>query len=176
MRAELPPDEEARLKALRDLDVLDSEPEEAFDDLVRRAADATGAPVAVITLVDEARQWFKARVNLEMEATDRDLSFCAHAILQPDDLTVVRDTLEDQRFADNLLVTEDPSIRFYAGAPVTTADGHAVGTICVIDTAPRGLSDEQADALRALAREVSRQLEQRRIERARARAAGDPAA
>jgi GAF domain-containing protein len=165
--AEPPPDEEARLKALRDLDVLDSEPEEAFDDLVRRAAAATGAPVAVITLVDEARQWFKARVNLELEATDRELSFCAHAILTPDEVTVVPDTLADERFDDNLLVTEDPNIRFYAGAPVTTRDGYAVGTICVIDTAPRGLTDEQADALRSLAREVSRQLEARRIARAR---------
>jgi GAF domain-containing protein len=165
--AEPPPDEDARLKALRDLDVLDSEPEEAFDDLVRRAAAATGAPVAVITLVDEARQWFKARVNLELEATDRDLSFCAHAILTPDEVTVVPDTLADERFDDNLLVTEDPSIRFYAGAPVTTRDGYAVGTICVIDTAPRGLTDEQAGALRSLAGEVSRQLEARRIARAR---------
>jgi GAF domain-containing protein len=173
MRADLPPDEEARLNALRDLDVLDSEPEEAFDELVRRAAEATGAPVAVITLVDEARQWFKARVNLELEATDRDLSFCAHAILQPGDVTVVPDTLEDTRFADNLLVTEDPNIRFYAGAPVTTATGYPVGTICVIDSAPRGLSEEQADALRALAREVSTQLEQRRIRRAQARAGRD---
>jgi GAF domain-containing protein len=165
--AEPPPDEDARLKALRDLDVLDSEPEEAFDDLVRRAAAATGAPVAVITLVDEARQWFKARVNLELEATDRDLSFCAHAILTPDEVTVVPDTLADERFDDNLLVTEDPSIRFYAGAPVTTRDGYAVGTICVIDTAPRGLTDAQAGALRSLAGEVSRQLEARRIARAR---------
>jgi adenylate cyclase len=166
--AEPPPDEEARLKALRDLDVLDSEPEEAFDDLVRRAAAATGAPVAVITLVDEARQWFKARVNLELEATDRDLSFCAHAILTPDDITVVPDTLEDERFADNLLVTEDPNIRFYAGAPIFTPDGYPIGTLCVIDAAPRGLSDEQAQALRELAGEVSRQIERRRLERARA--------
>jgi adenylate cyclase len=166
--ADPPPDEEARLKALRDLDVLDSEPEEAFDDLVRRAAAATGAPVAVITLVDEARQWFKARVNLELEATDRDLSFCAHAILTPDDITVVPDTLEDERFADNLLVTEDPNIRFYAGAPIFTPDGYPIGTLCVIDAAPRGLSDEQAQALRELAGEVSRQIERRRLERARA--------
>jgi GAF domain-containing protein len=166
--ADLPPDEELRLAALRELDLLDSEPEEAFDALVRRAAAATGAPVAVITLVDEARQWFKARVNLELESTDRDLSFCAHAILTPDDLTVVPDTLEDERFADNLLVAEDPNIRFYAGAPIFTPDGYPVGTLCVIDTAPRGLSDDQAQALRELAAEVSRQIERRRLERARA--------
>jgi GAF domain-containing protein len=166
--ADLPPDEEARLKALHELDLLDTEPEAEFDELVRRAAEATGAPVAVITLVDEARQWFKARVNLEMESSDRDLSFCAHAILTPGDLTVVPDTLDDERFSDNLLVTEDPSIRFYAGAPIFTPDGHAAGTLCVIDTAPRDLSEEQAQALRALAAEVSRQIERRRLQRAQA--------
>jgi GAF domain-containing protein len=166
--ADLPPDEEARLKALHELDMLDTEPEAEFDELVRRAAEATGAPVAVITLVDEARQWFKARVNLEMESSDRDLSFCAHAILTPGDLTVVPDTLDDERFSDNLLVTEDPSIRFYAGAPIFTPDGHAAGTLCVIDTAPRDLSEEQAQALRALAAEVSRQIERRRLQRAQA--------
>ena len=166
--ADPPPDEEARLKALRDLEILDTDPEAEFDELVRRAADATGAPVAVITLVDEARQWFKARVNLELESTDRDLSFCAHAILTPDDLTVVPDTLEDERFADNLLVAEDPNIRFYAGAPIFTPDGHPIGTLCVLDAAPRGLSDEQAHALRELAAEVSKQIERRRLVRARA--------
>jgi GAF domain-containing protein len=166
--ADLPPDEEARLKALRELEILDTEPEEEFDELVHRAAAATGAPIAVITLVDEARQWFKARVNLELESTDRDLSFCAHAILTPDDLTIVPDTREDERFADNLLVTEDPNIRFYAGAPIFTPDGHPVGTLCVIDDAPRRLSDEQAQALRELAQEVSRQIERRRLQRARA--------
>ena len=135
--ADLPPDEEARLRALRELELLDTEPEAEFDELVRRAAAATDAPIAVITLVDEARQWFKARVNLEMESSDRDVSFCAHAILTPDDLTIVPDTLEDERFNDNLLVTEDPNIRFYAGAPIFTPDGHPVGTLCVIDAAPR---------------------------------------
>jgi GAF domain-containing protein len=166
--ADLPPDEEKRLAALHELELLDTEPEEEFDALVRRAAEATGAPVAVITLVDEARQWFKARVNLELTGTDRDLSFCAHAILTPDDLTIVPDTLEDERFADNLLVTEDPNIRFYAGAPIFTPDGYPIGTLCVIDAAPRGLSDEQAQALRELAQEVSRQIERRRLQRARA--------
>jgi GAF domain-containing protein len=166
--ADLPPDEEARLKALRELELLDTDPEAEFDELVRRAAAATDAPIAVITLVDEARQWFKARVNLELESTDRDVSFCAHAILTPDDLTIVPDTLEDERFNDNLLVIEDPNIRFYAGAPIFTPDGHPVGTLCVIDAAPRTLSDEQAQALRELAGEVSRQIERRRLERARA--------
>ena len=165
--ADLPPDEEQRLKALRELELLDSAPEEEFDELVRRAAEATGAPIAVMTLVDEARQWFKARVNLELESTDRDLAFCAHAILTPDDLTIVPDTLEDERFNDNLLVTEDPNIRFYAGAPIFTPDGYPIGTLCVIDAAPRGMSEEQADALRDLAREVSKQIERRRLERAR---------
>src|SRR5436190_8622650 len=172
--AELPPDEEARLKALHDLELLDSEPETEFDELVQRAVEATGAPVAVITLVDEARQWFKARVNLELESTDRDLSFCAHAILTPDDITVVPDTLRDERFADNLLVVEDPNIRFYAGAPIFTPDGHPVGTLCVIDAAPRELTGEQAQALRELAAEVSRQIERRRLERATAKPRSEP--
>jgi adenylate cyclase len=172
--ADLPPDEEERLRALRELELLDSEPEEEFDELVRRAAEATGAPIAVITLVDEARQWFKARVNLELESTDRDLAFCAHAILSPDDLTIVPDTLEDERFNDNLLVTEDPNIRFYAGAPIFTPDGYPIGTLCVIDAAPRGLSEEQADALRDLAREVSKQIERRRLERATAKPRSEP--
>jgi GAF domain-containing protein len=172
--ADLPPDEEERLRALRELELLDSEPEEEFDELVRRAAEATGAPIAVITLVDEARQWFKARVNLELESTDRDLAFCAHAILSPDDLTIVPDTLEDERFNDNLLVVEDPNIRFYAGAPIFTPDGFPIGTLCVIDAAPRGLSEEQADALRDLAREVSRQIERRRLERATAKPRSEP--
>jgi GAF domain-containing protein len=172
--ADLPPDEEERLRALRELELLDSEPEEEFDELVRRAAEATGAPIAVITLVDEARQWFKARVNLELESTDRDLAFCAHAILSPDDLTIVPDTLEDERFNDNLLVVEDPNIRFYAGAPIFTPDGYPIGTLCVIDAAPRGLSEEQADALRDLAREVSKQIERRRLERATAKPRSEP--
>ena len=172
--ADLPPDEAERLRALRELELLDSEPEEEFGELVRRAAEATGAPIAVITLVDEARQWFKARVNLELESTDRDLAFCAHAILSPDDLTIVPDTLEDERFDDNLLVTEDPNIRFYAGAPIFTPDGYPIGTLCVIDAAPRGLSEEQADALRDLAREVSKEIERRRLERATAKPRSEP--
>lgn len=166
--ADLPPNEGERLRALHDLDLLDTEPEAEFDELVHRAAQATDAPVAVITLVDQARQWFKARVNLEMQSSDRDVSFCAHAILNPDDLTVVPDTLRDARFSDNLLVTEDPNIRFYAGAPIFTPDGYAAGTLCVIDTAPRGLTEAQAHALRELAAEVSRQIERRRLARATA--------
>jgi GAF domain-containing protein len=165
--ADRPDNEEERLKALNDLDILDTEPEAEFDELVRRAAEATGAPIAVMTLVDEARQWFKARVNLELESTDRDLAFCAHAILTPDDLTVVPDTREDDRFNDNLLVTEDPNIRFYAGAPIFTPDGFPIGTLCVIDDAPRDLTSVQAQQLRELAAEVSRQIERRRLERAR---------
>lgn len=172
--ADLPGDEEERVKALHELDLLDTEPEAEFDELVRRAAAATDAPVAVITLVDEARQWFKARVNLEMQSSDRDLSFCAHAILTPGDLTVVPDTLDDDRFSDNLLVTEDPNIRFYAGAPIFTPDGHAAGTLCVIDTAPRDLSEQQAQSLRELAAEVSRQIERRRLARASASPRSEP--
>lgn len=180
--APLPPTEDARLRALRQTGVLDTEPEESFDYLTAMAAEICGTPIALITLVDVDRQWFKSSVGVEIAETPRDVSFCAHTILQSD-LLVVGDALKDDRFADNPLVTADPRIRFYAGSPLVTHDGHAIGTFCVIDTVPRRLSEQQATALRALSRHAAAVLGLRRTrellrEHAEQweRSAGDPAA
>jgi diguanylate cyclase (GGDEF)-like protein/PAS domain S-box-containing protein len=149
--APLPADEVARLAALREMEVLDSEPDPEFDSLVRAASLVCGAPICLISLIDADRQWFKANVGLTGVAeTSRDLAFCAHAILG-DDIFEVPDARRDARFADNPLVTGDPKIRFYAGAPVRLADGHVIGTLCVIDRVPRGLSEIQLEILRNLA-------------------------
>ncbi|HEU5316015.1 MAG TPA: GAF domain-containing protein, partial [Chloroflexota bacterium] len=154
--------ETERLKALAAYDVLDTPAEQAFDDIALLAAHICHAPIALVSLVDEARQWFKARVGMDLTETPREVAFCAHAINTPDDLFVVPDSHEDPRFADNPLVIGQPHLRFYAGAPLVTPDGHAVGTLCVIDRHPRRLDREQAAALRVLAREVTAQLELRR--------------
>ena len=159
--AALPPNEADRLEALRRYNILDTEAEQAFDDLTTLAAQICQAPIALISLVDENRQWFKSKCGLDAGETSRDLAFCAHAILQPDDLLIVPNTLEDERFADNPLVTHGPCIRFYAGAPLISPSNHALGTICVIDRQPRILDSKQKNALRALARQVVSQLELR---------------
>jgi signal transduction histidine kinase len=169
MKAPFPQNETARLAALRQLAVLDTAPEETYDGITRLAAHICQAPVALISLVDEDRQWFKARTGLEPRETPRDVAFCAHAILQ-NDLFIVPDALADPRFKDNPLVTSHPRIRFYAGAPLINADGHALGTLCVTDSVPRELSEEQKEALRTLARLTVTQLELRRASLALARA------
>jgi two-component system cell cycle sensor histidine kinase/response regulator CckA len=153
--------EKQRLKVLWQYDVLDSVPEEVFDDLTELAARICEAPIAMITLVDEKRQWFKSKVGVTVSETSRDISFCGRAIEQSD-LFIIPDATKDQRFADNPLVTSDPKIRFYAGAPLITPDGYALGTLCVIDKVPRELRPEQQQALRVLARHVMTQLELRR--------------
>jgi GAF domain-containing protein len=164
MIAPLPPDEKKRLKVLWQYEVLDTVPEEVFDDLTELAARICEAPIALISLVDEKRQWFKSKVGTTVSETSRDVSFCAYAITQ-NDLFIVPDATQDERFADNPLVTSDPKIRFYAGAPLITPDGHALGTLCVIDKVPRELRPEQKQALRILARHVVSQLELRRRSR-----------
>ena len=136
--APIPEDEEDRLKALERYAILDTAAEDQFDRITRLAAGMVGAPIALVSLVDEARQWFKARVGLDVDQTHRDLAFCSHAILQ-DDLFIIPDASRDPRFKDNPLVTGDPSIRFYAGAPLRTHDGFKLGTLCVIDRTPRTL-------------------------------------
>ena len=161
MEAPLPANETDRLAALYGLDVLDTEPEKDFDDIVALASHVCGVPMSLVSLLDTDRQWFKARVGTDLTETTRDLSFCAHAILGRD-LLVVPDARQDARFADNPLVTEAGGIRFYAGAPLITSDGFGLGALCVIDSEPRRLDVEQLQALRALARQVTSQLELRR--------------
>src|SRR5689334_13432290 len=154
-------DEAARLAALAAYDVLDSPAESAFDDLAALAARICGAPMAAISLVDAERQWFKARFGLPVGETPREVAFCAHAI-RGSGLMVVEDASADARFAANPLVTAEPGIRFYAGAPLHDPDGHALGTLCILDRVPRQLSAEQAAALEVLSREVVSRLELRR--------------
>lgn len=160
--------EKKRLKVLWQYEVLDTVPEELFDDLTELAARICEAPIALISLVDEKRQWFKSKVGTDVKETSRDVSFCAHAIKQSE-LFIVRDAAQDPRFANNPLVTSDPKIRFYAGAPLITPDGYALGTLCIIDKVPRDLRPDQKQALRILARHVVSQLELRRRSRELAR-------
>ncbi len=164
MSAATPDNEKKRLKVLWQYEVLDTVPEELFDDLTELAARICEAPIALISLVDEKRQWFKSKVGTTVKETSRDVSFCAHAIRQSG-LFIVPDATQDARFANNPLVVSDPKIRFYAGAPLITPDGYALGTLCVIDKVPRELRPDQKQALSILARHVVSQLELRRRSR-----------
>jgi GAF domain-containing protein len=154
-----PANENARLAALRSFHILDTPAEKTFDDLVRLASYICQTPVAMVSFVDRDRQWFKAKVGVEAQETARDLAFCAHAILTPEDLLIVPDATLDERFADNPLVTDAPRIRFYAGAPLVTEGGFALGTLCVVDHSPKELSPEQIKALTVLRNLVIRELE-----------------
>jgi GAF domain len=155
--APLPPDEDRRLEALRRVGVLDTGPEDRFDRFTEEACLALGTPIAMITLVDAERQWFKSHRGLDFSESPRDQSLCAHAILEPDVLQVP-DLLEDPRFADNPAVLGTHS-RFYAGAPIALDDGSRVGTICVVDHRPRLLDDAEVAVLRRLARAVALELQ-----------------
>ncbi len=153
----MPPfDEVARLQALRDLAILDTAAEESFDELTRTAALVCQMPIALISLIDEHRQWFKAKVGLDAVETPREVAFCDHAIRRSDELLEVGDATKDPRFSANPLVTGAPDIRFYAGAPLVDANGHALGTLCVIDRRPRHLEPWQREVLGHLARQVVR--------------------
>lgn len=159
--APLPLDESQRLESLRACGVLDTPPEPEFEDLTLLAARILNAPIALISLVDHDRQWFKSRVGMNEHQTPRSVAFCAHAILQPDPL-IVTDATRDLRFHDNPLVTGQHGVRMYVGAPLRLADGTCPGTLCVLDTRPRVPSDTEVDTLFMLARQASSQLELRR--------------
>lgn len=156
-----PPDEARRLSLLQSYRILDTGPEQAYDDFTRLAADICGAPIAMISLIDRDRQWFKASVGLPVSEAPREQAFCAHAIVD-NQVLVVRDATADTRFEGNPLVVGEPNIRFYAGAPIVTETGHGLGTLCVLDRVPRELTDSQLGSLRALSRQLMTQLELRR--------------
>jgi two-component system sensor histidine kinase/response regulator len=161
MIAALPSDEAERLNALHRYDILDTAPELAFDDITLLASQICGTEIAMISLVDRDRQWFKSKVGTTTSETSRDIAFCAHGILRPE-VFVVEDARVDNRFAANPMVIGDPKIRFYAGAPITTSEGHALGMLCVTSPVMRTLSPEQSEGLQALSRQVMAQLELRR--------------
>ncbi|HVM76253.1 MAG TPA: GAF domain-containing protein [Candidatus Saccharimonadales bacterium] len=152
--------EAARVAALDRYAILDTEPEQSFDDLVILAAHICKAPIAMLSLVDDRRQWFKSTVGVQIRETPREISFCARAI-QQDGLFIIPDAQEDPRFKDNPLVTGEPHMRFYAGAPLVNDEGFALGTLCVGDRQPRELEDEQKAALTSLSHLAMRQIELR---------------
>ena len=154
MISTLPLDELTRLDALHRLQILDTDPEDEYDDLVRLARFVCDVPIALISLVDRERQWFKSRVGLDVSQTPREFAFCAHTICDDQGL-VVPDALEDDRFSSNPLVTGEPNIRFYAGVPIAGPEGHPLGSLCVIDRLPRELPEASRVALRVLARQAS---------------------
>lgn len=156
-KPDTPQEEEVRLKALRALNILDTAPDERFDRLTRMAKYMFDVPIALVSLVDKDRQWFKSSIGLDVSETPREISFCGHAILQ-NDVMVVPDATLDKRFFDNPLVTGEPYIRFYAGCPIRLEDGSAMGTLCIIDRKPRTLSQDDLTALKDLAYTVEREL------------------
>ncbi len=158
--APLPPQESLRLQALYRLQILDTQVESVFDRLTELAAHLYGAEIALISLIDANRQWFKSCIGLRTRETSRDIAFCSHAILH-NDVFLIADTLADERFADNPLVTGDPHIRFYLGAPLLTKDGHPVGTLCIIDRKPREASQVNTRPLRDLAALATHMIENR---------------
>ncbi|MDQ8202436.1 GAF domain-containing sensor histidine kinase [Pelagicoccus sp. SDUM812003] len=156
-----PEDERQRLEALERYQILDTEAEALFDSIAKLAATICDVPIALISLVDAERQWFKARIGLDAQQTHRDHAFCSYAVLDPDQVMIVPDALLDDRFRDNPLVNGEPEIRFYAGAPIVTVDKQALGTLCVIDKKPRQLEPSQIEALRHLSRQVCANLDLR---------------
>jgi diguanylate cyclase (GGDEF)-like protein len=162
MVAPIPANEPQRLAALAKYQILDTIEEQAYDDIIYIASQICGVPMAMVSFIDKDRQWLKAKIGCEFTETPRSQAFCAHAILDPENLLLVPDAQQDQRFADNPLVTDGPHIRFYAGAPLVAPGGLALGTLCVIDKKPRELSSNQRSSLAALSRQVVAQLELRR--------------
>lgn len=162
MKPPEPPEEQARLAALEDYGILDTDPEAAFNDLAHLAATLFSTPIAIVSFIDEDRQWSKACIGLDLDQVGREISFCAHAILEPEEVFVVEDTLEDERFRGNPLVQGEQGIRFYAGAPLVSPEGYALGTICVLDREPRKPTSSQLEGLSMLAGQAVAQLEEHR--------------
>lgn len=152
--------EEFRLRELYSYNILDTAPEQEFDDLVDLATQIYGCPIGAITFIDKSRQWLKAERGIGISETSRDIAFCSHTIEQSE-IMIVKDAMLDSRFSDNPLVTNDPSIRFYAGAPIVSERGHNIGTVCIIDQKPRSISKEQIKGLLIISRQVSKLLELR---------------
>lgn len=157
----LPPDEAGRIEALNRYQILDTECEPAFDDLTAIAAHICDTPIALVSLMDTDRLWFKSIEGLNVSQIPRELAFCSYTICQPQGMLIIPNTLEDERFATNPLVTSDPNIRFYAGTPLVTSDGFALGTLCALDRVPRQLTEKKIQALQALGRQVMSQMELR---------------
>jgi len=156
-------EEEQRLATLRSYHITDALNEIEYDDIAKLASAICGTPVALVTFVDEDWQWFKAKIGTDFDGTPREIAFCEYSIRVADQVMTVEDATLDSRFSNNPLVTQDPNIRFYAGAPFTTEDGYVLGTVCVLDVVPRKLSAEQIDALRILSRQVSSLLKTRKM-------------
>lgn len=162
----IPVNEKERLEALESYEILDTDPDKRLDNLTKLASEICEVPISLISLIDETRQWFKSRVGLDAPETAREISFCQHAILETE-LMQIENALEDDRFVNNILVTGDPNIRFYAGQPLIDKNGFALGTLCVIDSKPNALSDYQKRALKTLSEEIIYAIEQVKSEKAR---------
>jgi len=160
--APITPNEQARIAALKSYNVLDTLPESDYDSITHLASAIAQVPISLISLIDDERQWFKSHKGLEATETPREYAFCAHAIMNPDKVFKVEDSRLDHRFADNPLVTGDPRVIFYTGVPLVNPEGHALGTLCVIDNNPRKLNDDQIGALKMLGRQVVQLLELRK--------------
>lgn len=158
----IPINEKSRLKALREYSILDSLPEKEYDAITLLASQICGTSIATISLIDEKRQWFKSKINLDVDSTDKESSFCGHAIVDPDTIFTIKDSRLDERFRDNPLVTGYPNVVFYTGVPLVNPEGLALGTLCVIDSKPKELNEAQLAALKALSSQVVSLLELRK--------------
>lgn len=159
--ASLPENEPQRLEALKNYNIMDSMPEKDFNDIVLLASQICGTPISLVGFIDEKRQWFKAQKGIGGSETERDLTFCAHALLNPEELMVVPDSSKDERFLDNPYVTGEPHVAFYAGIPLVTGDGYPLGTLCVLDNEPRELDEVQKNALKVLGKQIMNIMELR---------------
>lgn len=163
--APIPENEKARIEALREYNILDTLPEKAYEDITKIASAICQIPIALISLIDEDRQWFKSHHGLNLIETSRDISFCSHALDADSGIFIIKDAREDLRFSDNPLVTGSPNIVFYAGVPLISTDGFSLGTLCVIDDKLRELDQNQIDSLKALSNQVVKLFELRKKNR-----------